>query len=385
MINIAAIRLYLVLYGATLLAAQQDRPWPQKGYDSARSGLSLNTGPQGPQVVPEQSMLTQGSVISSPLVADHWGTCFVGSSDGSLYMLTASVQAACYVTEGPILSSPAIGDNDWLYFGSDDGFVYAVTSSDCSLAWKYPTAGPVRASPLLGLNGMVFIQTNGSSLGGLLIAFNGTTGCVIWNYSYVPPTETYDTIAMGNDLLVLIDGASSIITFDPMTGTVLKQVSPNGFGTPLALAVSDSVAFIGFNTSADKPVAFAVWDFTVGALLGSSNTMSAQRIALGVSGKEIFAAKGDTLYALKAQDVAFTVLWSFKTGGTILSTPAVDALNFVYFGSNDGNVYAVNGTSGVLTWQLAAYGSVQSSPAIGVDNLLYIGSNSNYLFQISYV
>ena len=41
--------------------------------------------------------------------------------------------------------------------------------------------------------------------------------------------------------------------------------------------------------------------------------------------------------------------WSFTTGSSVLSSPAV-ANGVVYVGSNDNNVYALNATSGAKLW-----------------------------------
>ena len=49
------------------------------------------------------------------------------------------------------------------------------------------------------------------------------------------------------------------------------------------------------------------------------------------------------MYALKA--VTGAVKWSYTTGGPVVSSPAV-AGGVVYIGSDDGNVYALNATTG---------------------------------------
>lgn len=54
------------------------------------------------------------------------------------------------------------------------------------------------------------------------------------------------------------------------------------------------------------------------------------------------------------------------------SSPAV-ARGKVFFGSGDGNVYAVDAASGVLQWKFPMRGVVHTSPAV-VDGTVYIGS-----------
>lgn len=52
-----------------------------------------------------------------------------------------------------------------------------------------------------------------------------------------------------------------------------------------------------------------------------------------------FGSRDSTLYALNAQ--TGEKVWSYTTGGSILSTPTV-ANDFVYIGSNDHSLYAFN-------------------------------------------
>jgi len=63
-----------------------------------------------------------------------------------------------------------------------------------------------------------------------------------------------------------------------------------------------------------------------------------------------------------------------------LSSPAVwnDA---VYFGSGDGNVYALDAATGALKWKFQTGDVVHASPAI-VDGKLYIGSWDSYFYAL---
>lgn len=63
-----------------------------------------------------------------------------------------------------------------------------------------------------------------------------------------------------------------------------------------------------------------------------------------------------------------------------LSSPAV-ANGKVYFGSGDGNVYAVDAETGTLQWKFPTKDVVHSSPAV-VNGVVYIGSWDSYLYAI---
>jgi outer membrane protein assembly factor BamB len=62
------------------------------------------------------------------------------------------------------------------------------------------------------------------------------------------------------------------------------------------------------------------------------------------------------------------------------SSPAVVS-GKVFFGSGDGNVYAVDARSGVLQWKFATQDVVHASPAV-VGNTVYIGSWDGHLYAI---
>jgi eukaryotic-like serine/threonine-protein kinase len=62
------------------------------------------------------------------------------------------------------------------------------------------------------------------------------------------------------------------------------------------------------------------------------------------------------------------------------SSPAV-ANGKVYFGSGDGNVYAVDAQTGLMLWKFPTKDVVHSSPAV-VNNTVYVGSWDSYLYAI---
>ena len=68
--------------------------------------------------------------------------------------------------------------------------------------------------------------------------------------------------------------------------------------------------------------------------------------------------------------------WEFATGGPIVSSPAVNKDESIYFTSVDGFCYAVNG-DGTLRWRLRTGGITESSPVIGLDGTIYVGVNES--------
>ena len=117
----------------------------------------------------------------------------------------------------------------------------------------------------------------------------------------------------------------------------------------------------------------------------------------------VYAASYDgKFYALNAQTGA--IKWKFATGGErrfeakgihglepktqtmadqydiFLSSPVV-MQGAVYFGSGDGNLYALDAASGELKWKFKTGDVVHSSPAY-VDGTLYFGSWDSFFYAV---
>jgi len=76
------------------------------------------------------------------------------------------------------------------------------------------------------------------------------------------------------------------------------------------------------------------------------------------------------------------LIFKQRTDGPVRSSPAA-AFHRIAVGSDDGNVYCLNSTTGEITWVFPTGDQIWSSPAITVDGKLYIGSRDHTLYCIS--
>src|ERR1051325_3020272 len=83
-------------------------------------------------------------------------------------------------------------------------------------------------------------------------------------------------------------------------------------------------------------------------------------LALGGRGGGGAALRGGAKGSLAGK---LNLLWSFKTGGPVKSSPAIEQ-NQVFFGSGDGNVYALNLADGKKLWDVKTGGAIESSPLV---------------------
>jgi len=150
----------------------------------------------------------------------------------------------------------------------------------------------------------------------------------------------------------------------------------------------------GFLYAVDAASGALKWKFRTGARIAASPA-----VARGLVYTESYDGN---FYAV---DVASgTLKWKFATGGErrfaarhlhgmlpetetmpdpfdfYLSSPAVSD-GTVFFGSGDGNVYALDAASGALKWKFATGDVVHASPALA-GGTLYIGSWDTYFYAI---
>jgi eukaryotic-like serine/threonine-protein kinase len=73
--------------------------------------------------------------------------------------------------------------------------------------------------------------------------------------------------------------------------------------------------------------------------------------------------------------------WSYATGFYVGSSPAV-VNGVVYVGSDDGNVYALNASTGAKLWSYGTGNYVDSSPAV-VNGVVYVGSQDGNVYALN--
>jgi outer membrane protein assembly factor BamB len=105
-----------------------------------------------------------------------------------------------------------------------------------------------------------------------------------------------------------------------------------------------------------------VWSSTTTANVASSPAI--------VDGIAVFGADDGNVHAVDTS--TGNTIWRYATGGAVRSSPAV-ADGLVVVGSNDDNVYALDLQTGTLAWSYATRGDIVASPA-GADGIVLVGS-----------
>jgi outer membrane protein assembly factor BamB len=222
-----------------------------------------------------------------------------------------------FPTGDRIVSSPVIQDKT-LYFGGDDGNVYAVDAETGRQIWKRATGGPVSSTPAVA-NGIVYV----GSYDGKFYALDAHTGALKWKFA--------------------TDGERRF------EAKGLHGMQPKN------------------QTIADA------FDIFLSSPVIAQNT--------------VYFGSGDgNLYALDA--ATGDLRWKFKTGDVVHASPAF-ANGVLFFGSWDSYLYAVDAKTGKEKWRFHGgedpliHNQVgfQSSPAV-VDGVIYTGCRDAQLYAL---
>lgn len=293
-----------------------------------------------------------------------------------------------FPTGDRIMSSP-VWENKILYFGGDDGNIYAVDSETGRQLWKRTTGGPAPCTPAVA-NGTVFA----GSYDGKFYALNAQTGAIKWKFATegerrfeakgihgLQPKN--QTIADQYDIFlsspVVIQGAvyfgsgdGNLYALDAATGE-LKWKFKTGDVIHASPAYADGVLFVGswdsYFYAVDAATGKEKWRFHGGEDPLIHNQVGFQSSAAVVDGMVYVGCRDSNLYALEA--ATGKEKWKFFNElSWVIVSPAIKD-GKVVFATSDSSLYhvadAATGKS-VLKQQDKAY--IFSSPVIAGDVVL---------------
>ena len=264
-----------------------------------------------------------------------------------------------FPTGGRIVSSP-VHDRGTLYFGSDDGHLYAVVAADGRQRWRRRTNGPVSSTPAVS-GGIVHF----ASYDGKLYALDASTGAQRWFF------------ATGGERRFEAKGLHGLL---PKNQTIADPFDVF-LSSPV---VAEGIVYFG---SGDGHV-YAL-DAATGALRWKYLTGDVVHASPAYANGVVYVGSWDSyLYALDAK--SGTLRWRFQ-GGTdpvihnqvgFQSSPAI-AEGVVYVGSRDSNLYALDAASGVEKWRFNNDGSwVITSPAIVDGKVIFATSDTSRYYVV---
>jgi outer membrane protein assembly factor BamB len=339
-------------------------------------------------------------ITSSPTVSE--GLVYFGAYDGNFYAVDAATgqlkwkfptagehryagthlhgsQPAAESMPDPFdfyLSSPVIS-NGGVFFGSGDGNVYDLNAASGTLRWKFKTGDVVHASPAIA-DGTLFV----GSWDSYFYALDAATGKEKWRFKTGEDPNIHNQVGIQSSAAV-VDGVvyfgcrdSNFYALDAATGQKKWSFSNHGSWVISSPAVKDGKVYFGTSDSGlfhaldaktGSPIfslKFQGWPmFSSPAIAGSMlyiGSHMGKLIAIDLAAQKnawTFETEGAKLnaavwtkpdgtpnyeaaFASDFYDDIVTGVSKMMATGTILSSPVV-ADGVIYFGSADGNLYAL--------------------------------------------
>ncbi|HVN61266.1 MAG TPA: PQQ-binding-like beta-propeller repeat protein [Gaiellaceae bacterium] len=276
---------------------------------------------------------------------------------------------------GSLLEFPPVVAYRRLFFANNSGVMWAISAETGLRAWKHATGRCVAASPAIA--GRLVIQTflnkhpcnaSGSGLDGEIVAYGVGGGNVVWQRR-IGPSESSPLVADG--LVYFGDWNGKVWALDAQTGAVrwTHQVDGKVKG---GLAIDGNTVYVG---SYDHHV--YAFDARNGALrwrtgaqlgLGSQGTFYSTPAA--AYGRVYIGATDGKVYSFGATSGALR--WSHGTGGYVYGSPAVWR-ELVYVGSYNGTFYCFDAATGAVKWSFRANGSISGSATV-MDGIVYFST-----------
>ena len=314
---------------------------------------------------------TSGPIYSSPVVVGN--TVFIGSYDKFLYALNAATGELKwkFETGGEILSTPAVS-RGVIYFGSKDGFFYALNAGSGKLKWKVKSGGDIFTSPVLAMD-MVYFGSSDT----FVYALDIEDGERVWRtqlkenvkYGGIYSSPAYEDgtifIASKNRMIYSIDAETGARNWGVATKSAVYS-SPVLSDGVVYIASYDRKLYAFESGGTDAAPVFRrslkEWAYSTPAIYGGS-------IYIGLKNSKILVLDKKT----GRKTNAFTV------PGDVNSSIVIDSKGVMYVGCADGNIYMLRASSGKVIWKYKTGGGIHSTPAV-TGGRLYIGSKDGSLY-----
>ena len=372
-------------------SAPQSGEWAMFRRDLGHTG-NAGTGGALPEGILKWTFTAGASIHSSPAVVD--GTVYFGSRDYNIYALDAATgeQKWAFKTGSWVESSPIVVGGV-VYCGSNDGNLYALNAKTGEKIWSFSTVYAIRSSPAIA-DGVVYTGSDDYSV----YAVDAATGKGLWhqrtdNMVIASPIVTEGIVVVGSE-----DGMC--YTFNARNGRTRLQFETNSSITA-SPAVKDGAAYF----TDDRGYFYAIdvtaknwfqenriklyWNvFYIYGIAPkpprASGYLWSYSLGFGASSSSSPAVAGNNAYLGVGKDVisldltTHQIQWTFNTDNLVVSSPAITD-TAIYFGGEDGHLYAIDRATGAKLWDSATGYAITSSPAVA-DGMVYIGCDDGKLY-----
>lgn len=334
----------------------------------------------------ESSKFDGACCDGSATIIDKAGVLYYGTSNNVLWAIFSTSLKEKWHLQLPnksppgqgIVGAPVIDDNNLIFVGSADTFLYAV-QADSTLVWQRQI-GAMNYSPAIGSFGSLFVVSNNC-----LYALSRVDGTLVWEKCSLDPNDHfYEPVFKSNEAYVATS-AGLLYAFDQSTASY-KNIS---FDEPLAWSPAigaDGTLYLGSVMGAMfavDPNFYVKWKVPI-ENNDVDDIYSGAPIVIDSNQLIYFWSNGPNGVHMHVWSISFTEVYAIFVGDPPNGSPILDSGGSVYF-SIGGVLKAVyaDGDGGVKLIDLATHeASVLSSPTIGPNGRLYYTDNYGSLYGL---
>jgi len=314
---------------------------------------------------PLSELTTDCKITGSKLMENMGLIAFMGKIDGSTWIPTDEDKNKYHgVTELPpsgwveLYASKSESDSLPLMNNLDN-------NDECSkILWQFETTGLGNMNYSSSVISEDVVYTATSSGG--VYALDTSRGSQIWSKNFgeivVEPVVSEEFVFIGTNIgLHSINKENGEIKWEQLIGRISSKPVVNKNLVIVGCSNGDTYAL-----NVDTGV--CEWSYSLHDSAYVSN----------VNNGNIYIGSGKTCYAFNIDNRE--LLWDYETDGMITASPKfVD--DTVYFGSWDGNIYALYPTNGDVKWSYETGWGIDSTPDVS-DGMVLVGSLDNNFYAL---
>lgn len=300
---------------------------------------------------------------------------YVGTDDGVFFAVDFQTGKEMWRFEtGDIVESEPTITTEMVFFGANDGQFYALDRTTGEERWRRQFDDKISAGANLAqspLDKELWLLVAGND--GLLRCLKAADGSDIW--SYQTDNLINGSPAMLDDKRIIFGGCDAFLHIVNLEdGKSIEQYETSAY-IPSSVAVYNGIGYSG--NYANEVLAFDPGD--LGQLWVYSDRQFPFFSSPAVNESFVFIGSRDKrLHAIDRQ--TGVAAWTFQTSGRVDSSPLAFG-DAVVFGSTDGWLYAVDQTQGQELWKIELGASLIASPVFAKGRLI-IGSQGGTLFSL---
>ena len=343
--------------------------WTMPRGDQAKRGVAPGSLPDAMRIY--WRFKTEGTVSSAAVVAD--GRVFFGSEDGNVYAvgLIDGKKIWSFSTDDAVSASPIVLDG-LVYVASHDGSLYCLDTASGHDKWTFDVKGTIWGSPnwVLSPDGqskwVIVVNENGG-----IYAIDAVTGRQAWRQDVDSQVRAGPALVDGLLLMGACD-SGEVKLVRARDGEIVVGIDVDGkVAAPMAAAGGMVVGgtlegdFLGVDINRGQ----VAWRYDEQKdEIWSAPATDGQRVIFGADDYQVHCLDAET----------GELFWVFPTRENVRGAPVICG-DKVVDGSDDGRLYLLRLDDGTALWSYQIGAAVSAPPAVA-GGCVIVGCDDGYVY-----